>query len=75
MDYEIVDTHISHIKCGDVVQHEGRIVTVGNKDLTSCVFLGPRIFGDTYSLGTQPVKLLKIITPTITDESFDPHAR
>lgn len=51
-----VDTHISMIRVGDTIIHNGKEMTVCEKDITSCDFLGTKIFGDCYRLGYKSVK-------------------
>ena len=53
---KVQDTHISKIVVGDIViNRNGDTVTVGNKDLKKG-FMGTTLFGDSYKLGTVPVK-------------------
>lgn len=49
------DVHISKIKSGDTIKHNGEIVTVCEKDIKYCPFMGVTIFGDSYSLGDKKV--------------------
>lgn len=62
MNYVIVETHISEIRAGDTVMHHGEIKTVGNNNMRRG-FMGRTLFGDSYQLGTEPVKKLRIISP------------
>jgi len=48
----IEKVHVSEIKVGDTVMYEGKLTTVGAKDITYDSFIGGRLFGDTYNLGT-----------------------
>lgn len=57
-DVEVEKVHISLVRCSDTVFHEGRVRTVGNKDLNSDAFMGPTMFGDSYVLGRKPVHRL-----------------
>lgn len=50
-----VECHISQLKVGDIIKHNGKIVTVGNGHLKKCDFFGFAIYGDSYKLGTIPV--------------------
>lgn len=50
------DTHISDIKVGDTVFHDGHLRTVCPKDLKGPDSVGRRLFGDSYMLGRQLVK-------------------
>ena len=47
--------HISRVRAGDVIQHEGKEVTVSASNITYSEFMGIAIFGDCYRLGTKPV--------------------
>ncbi len=44
--------HISRIRSNDVILHDGKEMTVGEKDITRDDFMGISIFGDCYRLGT-----------------------
>lgn len=46
--------HISTIRCGDTILHEGKIKTVCEKDIKRG-FCGITIFGDSYIDGLKPV--------------------
>ena len=52
--FEVV--HISMIKHGDMVEHDGVIVSVSNMNIKRSEFMGITLFGDSYSLGRKPVK-------------------
>ena len=54
--YHIVNTHISNIRAGDTVEHEGRLLTVHSKSLKKGDFWGDTLFGDSYRMGTAPVR-------------------
>ena len=47
--------HISDIKAGDTVEHNGELRTVCNNNIKRDPFMGTSIFGDTYRCGTRPV--------------------
>lgn len=47
--------HISEIKSGDAIIHNGNLVTVANSDIKYCKFMGITIFGDSYNLGYKLV--------------------
>lgn len=56
-----VNTHISEIRPGDTILHsDGVVRTVCPKNITWSSFMGISLFGDTYRLGTIPVKKLPI---------------
>lgn len=50
--------HITEIKPGDVVVHDGVRRTVCAKDLTYSEFMGVCLFGDSYRLGTKLVEVV-----------------
>lgn len=55
-----VKVHISEIRPGDTILHiDGNIRTVCRSNIKNN-FMGITIFGDSYRLGTIPVKKLKI---------------
>jgi hypothetical protein len=47
--------HISEIRAGDTVIHQGQPRTVTRQDIKKCPFMGFSIFGDTYRTGKNPV--------------------
>jgi hypothetical protein len=53
------DIHIDHVKVGDTVLHNGDILTVCATNIRKSSFMGTSLFGDTYSLGHKPVKVLQ----------------
>lgn len=56
-----VNVHISQIRPGDTILHtDGMVRTVCPKNITRSSFMGISLFGDTYRLGTLPVKKLLI---------------
>jgi hypothetical protein len=52
------DEHISNIRQGDTVIHNGEARTVGKNDIKHGTFMKSTLFGDSYSLGTRSVKLV-----------------
>lgn len=46
--------HVSDIKVGDCIEHQGKLMTVCNKDIKRG-FMGITIFGDSYRSGRAPV--------------------
>lgn len=58
-----VDTHISDIKVGDTVLHNGKEMTVGKKNITRDAFTGTAIFGDSYNSGKKFVTKLVYNNP------------
>jgi hypothetical protein len=47
--------HISIIRAGDTIFHDGKDMTVCKKDIKYDSFMGISIFGDSYRIGTIPV--------------------
>lgn len=60
MKYTIEEVIIARIKPGDIIMHEGEIVTVTSKDIKFDLFIGKTIFGDSYHAGHKKVKRLNI---------------
>lgn len=54
-DAHLVGKHISAIKPGDTVLHNGQVCTVTVSNLSRGDFMGALLFGDSYSLGNKPV--------------------
>lgn len=52
---EIHEIHISGLKSGDTILHNDRLMTVSDQDIRHG-FCGTTVFGDSYKLGTVPVK-------------------
>jgi len=55
-NYTTEEVHISTIKGGDTVIHDGHMRTVGFKNIKYCSFMGTSIFGDSYKIGRTLVK-------------------
>lgn len=55
--------HISQIRVGDVVMHQGAARTVGRNNLRRDPFMGQLLFGDCYCLGHKPVTLVTFNQP------------
>ena len=49
------EVHISQVKQGDTVFHNGQSRTVGRESIQRDSFCGYSLFGDPYLLGTKPV--------------------
>lgn len=61
---KITEVHISVIKNGDtIIFNDGLLTTVGHSNIKRCPFMGITIFGDSYKLGHQKVKLVEFIKP------------
>lgn len=54
--YKMEEVHISQIKVGDAILHNGAVRTVCKRFLTYCSFMGVSVFGDNYRSGHRPVK-------------------
>jgi len=54
-------THITNIKAGDTVIHNGQEKTVCKNDITSG-FMGVCLFGDSYRLGSKLVEVIQTET-------------
>lgn len=52
--------NIRDVKPGDTVHHNGQMRTVCANNITHCDFMGRKLFGDSYALGTRPVTLVII---------------
>lgn len=52
--------HISDVKHGDTVAHQGKIMTVSRNDISYSDFMGRSLFGDSYRLGRKPVIKFKL---------------
>lgn len=60
MKYELLPVRIADIRPGDTVEHNGKLMTVCAKDISRDAFLGPMIFGDSYSMGRRAVMRAEI---------------
>jgi hypothetical protein len=56
MQYDIIETHITCISVGDTVFHCGELKTVSGNNIKRCPLMGKSLFGDSYRMGTKPVK-------------------
>ena len=59
---EITEVHISTIKGGDTIKHDGQLRTVNEEFIKRDSFMGTSIFGDSYRSGTIKVKKVTFIT-------------
>jgi len=50
------DVHISSLRQGDIILHNGELKTVSGTDLKRDKFMGTSVFGDSYHAGHKPVK-------------------
>ena len=60
--------HISQIRSGDTIIHEGEMQTVCSKNITYCSFMGISLFGDCYHLGYKLVT--RIVFKRVTNLSL-----
>ena len=60
MNYTIHEKHISLIKAGDTIEHNGELRTVCKSNISRTEFLGTTLFGDSYNCGHKPVKVATI---------------
>lgn len=60
MTFPTSEVHISQIRPGDTIIHNGKEMTVCNNNITHCTFMGKALFGDTYKSGTKPVVRVEI---------------
>lgn len=61
MNYTIKNVHISTIKAGDTVEHNGEMMTVCNSNIKRSDLFGATLFGDSYSMGYKLVKKIEIV--------------
>ena len=59
MNIEYQKVHISTIKQGDVILHNGELITVSRDYIKRDPFMGLTLYGDSYNLGNKPV--IKVI--------------
>lgn len=62
-NYELVPTHISLIRSGDTVLHNGEVKTVCSTDIKKDAFMGITIFGDSYRIGYKAVQCVVFKRP------------
>ena len=55
--------NIADIRPGDVVRHDGEIVTVSKNDIKSCPFMGVTFRGDSYRGGYKKIVKLVYVNP------------
>ncbi|ECH8186135.1 hypothetical protein RF23_005202 [Salmonella enterica subsp. houtenae] len=60
----VTDVHIRTVSPADTVLHQGKLRTVCRRDIKNSDFFGLMLFGDSYNLGTVPVK--KVTFPQLT---------
>jgi hypothetical protein len=54
-NYEIKIINIQEVQAGDTVEHNGQLKTVCQNNIHTG-FIGITLFGDSYRMGTIPVK-------------------
>ncbi len=52
--------HISKIRVGDTILHNGVMTTISGNNIKRCPFMGISLFGDTYNLGYKLVTRINI---------------
>ena len=52
--------HISQIRVGDTILHNGEIKTVSGSNIKKCSFMGISLFGDSYNLGYKLVTRINL---------------
>lgn len=60
-NYPTEEIHISEIKAGDAIIHNGKIVSVSASNIKNDSFMGRSVFGDSYRLGHKLVT--RVIIP------------
>lgn len=55
-NFKTEDVHISTIRPGDTVFHNGKAMTVCKRDIIKGGFCGTALFGYSYRSGYEPVK-------------------
>ncbi len=53
--------HISKVRVGDTILHNGEVKTVSGNNIKRSEFMGITLFGDSYSLGYKLVTRINII--------------
>ena len=56
MVYEIVETHVTDIKHGDVIIENGEMVTISRNYIKSDSLIGRTVRGNSYNGGRLPVQ-------------------
>lgn len=56
--------HISKIRAGDTILHNGVMTTVSGNNISFSSFMGKSLFGDTYSLGYKLVTRINLKSVT-----------
>lgn len=59
---KITNVHITDIRTGDTIEHNGVIMTVCGRDIKHDAFMGTTIFGDSYHSGHRLVKRVTFVT-------------
>lgn len=52
---ETINVHISTIRQGDTIVHNGEVKTVAGNNIQCYSFMGVTLFGDSYKMGYQKV--------------------
>jgi hypothetical protein len=59
---EQTQVHISQIRNGDTILHNGEVKTVSGNNIKSSKFMGKTLFGDSYNLGHKLVTKINFIS-------------
>ena len=71
---QIVEKHISRIRVGDTILHNGEIKTLNANYLKRGGFMGESIWGDSYHSGMKPVKVVVITRALPSHQGWDPRS-
>ena len=58
MEYTKTEKHISNVRHGDKILHNGELKTLTDSNIKHCPFEGISIWGDSYHSGYKPVIVL-----------------
>ena len=61
-NFKIEETHISKIKIGDTIMHNGVMTTISGTNIKHDRFMGKTLFGDSYNLGYKSVQRVIFLT-------------
>ena len=56
------EVHISRIRVGDTIMHNGVLTTISGNNIKTCSFMGITLFGDSYRSGYKKVKRINFVT-------------
>jgi hypothetical protein len=61
-NFIVEETHISNIRIGDTIMHNGVMTTVSGTNIKHDSFMGKTLFGDSYHSGYKPVQRVTFLT-------------